>query len=132
MIVDFRASSSYTFMDALDPDFSDARLARTKSDDPVFAPVASKLSSPVIARPRSRCPRESSPATRPTDRPNLLHGKPVGVLGIEGALRSRVLKRAQAEVDGECALAHLYIALAERAWCPADVRDGPAPHRASG
>jgi len=24
MIVDFRASSSYTFMDTLDPDFSDA------------------------------------------------------------------------------------------------------------
>jgi len=43
MIVDFRASSSYTFMDALGPYFSNAWLERTKSADPVFAPPVFKV-----------------------------------------------------------------------------------------
>jgi hypothetical protein len=44
----------------------------------------------------------------------LLHGKAVGLLGIHGALRSRLHQCPQAEIERERVLHHLEVALTER------------------
>lgn len=43
---------------------------------------------------------------------DLLDGEAIGLRGIERALRARVIKRSQSEIDGECVLDDLNIALA--------------------
>ncbi len=51
-------------------------------------------------------------AARPSHRPNFLHREPVGLVGPHGALRSRILKRAQTQEYGERVLDDLHVALA--------------------
>jgi hypothetical protein len=49
---------------------------------------------------------------RLSHRPNFLHREPIGLIGLQGPPRSRILKRTQTEKDGKRVLDDLHVALA--------------------
>jgi hypothetical protein len=59
--------------------------------------------------------RESSPAACPAHCADLLHSEPVGILGRQRTLRSRLVKSAQTKENGERILDNLNVALSSRA-----------------